>query len=290
MIEDFIGNESMTSVRHGAARSRRMLIEAIKALSAFEEATTVIGAHAVHVWVQDAWGQIDIEATRDSDICINPTFVTEDPKIIEILTSIGIEPAHKDRPGIYGLATEADLPLRLRTTFDLLVPEVYAGGGRRAARIPGQKNTATRATGLELTVWDRHLLTLNTVDEPKDFVETYVAGPASLLVSKVHKVHERLEQRLARPERLRPKDSGDIALLMMVSDPEEVASAMHDNIKKHPEIARVVESAKQWIVELYGDRPTVPVTRQHAADSLAARFSENQVLEAIDIWLERFKY
>ncbi|MDR1184507.1 MAG: hypothetical protein LBK67_06890 [Coriobacteriales bacterium] len=282
--------EVMMNIRYGAAHSRRLLIETARALSVFQNAITVIGAHAIHAWVQNAWGPIEMEATRDSDVSINPIFVTKDPKITNVLKGIGVEPAHQDRPGIYGLASESGLPWMSRTTIDLLVPEVYAGGGRRAARIPGQKNSASRAKGLELTIWDRHLLTLETVDDPKDAIEIYVAGPASLLIAKAHKVHERLERVASHPERLRPKDSGDIALLMMVSDPETVSSVMHLEVKKHAETAKVVRDATLWLAEMYGNSSDAPVTRQHAADSLAARFDEAQVFEAIDNWLERFSY
>jgi hypothetical protein len=110
------------------------------------------------------------------------------------------------------------------------------------------------------------------------------------LVAKAHKVHERLEQVTRYPERLRPKDSGDIALLMMVSEPNSVVEIMRGESKKHPEIAEVVEAAAKWLVELYADSPGVSVTRQHAADSLAARFTEDQVFEAMDTWLEAFCY
>jgi hypothetical protein len=172
----------------------------------------------------------------------------------------------------------------------LRVSEAYAGSSRKATRIPEQKNSASRARGLELTIWDRHLLTVETVDSPKDTIETYVAGPASLLTAKAHKVHERLEQIASRPERLRPKDSGDIALLMMVSDPETVSNVMRLEAQKHPEIADVVRDAALWLIEMYDDSPDTPITRQHAANSLAARFDETQVFEAIDNWLERFNY
>jgi hypothetical protein len=229
-----------------------------------------------------------MEATRDADVVINPSFVADNPNIIEILKSIGLESAIKDRPGIYGLETEFNLPLEARTTFDILVPEMYAGKGRRAARIPGQKNAAGRAMGLELSLWDRHLLKLETVDEPKKEVEAYVAGPAALLVAKAHKVHERLEQVSSRPERLRPKDSGDIALLTMVSDPSEVAQTIKNEVRSHPEITTVVQLAFKWLIEMYGDSPTAPITRKQAADSLATRFNEKEVFEAMDAWLNRF--
>jgi hypothetical protein len=277
------------SIRYGAIRSRRLLIDAIKALSPFREALVVIGAHAIHVWAQQAWGPIEMEATRDADVSINPAFVAENPKIIESLKSIGVEAALKDRPGIYGLEQEKELPLSARTTFDVLVPERYAGVGRRAARIDGQENAAGRATGLELALWDKYLLELDTADAPRESVEVFVAGPAALLVAKAHKVHDRLQQFAIHPERLRPKDSGDIALLMMVSDPSEIMQVMRKNIKTHPEIAETVDLASRWLIELYGDASVPSVTRQQAADSLAARFDEAEVFSAIDSWLLGFQ-
>jgi hypothetical protein len=282
-------NGNIADIRYGAMRSRRLLIDAIIALAPFKNAITVVGAHAVHVWVQNAWGPIDMETTRDADVSINPSFVADNPKIIDALKAIGLEPALKDRPGTYGLLAESALPWTARTTFDILVPEAYAGGGRRAARIPGQKNAASRAIGLELSSWDRHLLKLTASDESAMETSAFVAGPAALLVAKAHKVHERLGQVATRPERLRPKDSGDVALLMMVSDPADVAHIMAERIREHPEIASVVYTAANRLVEMYADSPYAPIPRQHAADSLAARFDEIEVLSKIDDWLSAFR-
>jgi len=280
--------DGMADIRYGAIRSRRLLIDAVYALSMFKDAITVVGAHAVHEWVKETWGPVDMEATRDADITINPSFIADNPSILETLKNIGLEPALQDRPGIYGLEGESNLPLEARTTFDILVPESYAGGGNRAARIPGQKNTAGRAVGLELSLWDKHLRKLATIDEPIKDAEVFIAGPAALLVAKAHKIHERLEQVMKRPDRLRPKDSGDIALLMMVSDPVEVRQTMNNNATAHPETAEVIRSAANWLVEMYSDSTQVSVTRQQAADSLAARFDENDVFTAIDGWLKKF--
>jgi hypothetical protein len=281
-------SDYMLSIRSGATNSRHLLIKAVNALSVLEKAITIVGAHAVHVWVQNVWGPVEMEATRDADIVLNPSFVADSPKIIELLQEIGIEPASRDRPGIYGLSTERALPWAARTTFDVLVPETYAGSGRRAARIVGQKNAASRAVGLELSLWDRHLMELAMIDDPKKSIEVFVAGPAALLVSKAHKVHERFEQVSIRPERLRPKDSGDVALLMMVSDPKEVAAVMLRSIEAHPEIREVVTAAARWLQELYGKSGTTIITRQQAADSLAARFDESSVFQSIDVWLDGF--
>ncbi|MDR1767205.1 MAG: hypothetical protein LBR32_02030, partial [Propionibacteriaceae bacterium] len=250
---------------HGAVASRRLLVRAVKALEEFKDAVTVIGAHAVHVWVEQAWGPISMEATRDADIALNPLFVTDNPKLADLMAGAGIAPALADRPGIYGLADEAELEWSRRTTVDLIVPEVYAGSGRRAARLPGQRHAASRAVGLELAIWDRAVTKLSTLDPPHESVDAYVAGPAALLTAKAHKVHERLAGAVRRPDRLRAKDSGDVALLMLVSDPTDVGRTMVNASAAHPEVLTVVAAAASWLRELYG--PSGGMPRQHATSA-----------------------
>jgi hypothetical protein len=278
---------SIAEMRHGAANSRRLLVHTIDALNDFNDAVTVIGAHAVHFWVERAWGPTEMEATRDGDLVIDPAFVTDDPKLIDMMTAAGVTPALPDRPGIYGFANETGLEWKQRTTVDLIVPETYAGAGRRAARIPGQRNAASRALGLELAVWDRTFTKITTIDEPIESVEAYVAGPAALLVAKAHKVHERMADFSTRPHRLKPKDSGDVALLMMVSDPATVAETMRAACDAHPEIADVVASAATWIIEMYGASTAIPY--QQAIDSLIARFDDQEIISVLESWTIAFQ-
>ena len=148
-------------------------------------------------------------------------------------------------------------------------------------------HAASRAIGLELAVWDRHRRTLAAIDNPTETVDAWIAGPAALLVAKAHKVHERIAQITTRPDRLRPKDSGDVALLMMVTDPEDVAEAMVSLSAQHSEIAQVVAKAAAWLVEMYADQ--VSILRRHASDALADRFDEPQVVAAMDAWLTTFR-
>jgi hypothetical protein len=280
---------SISDIQYGVFSSRRLLIKTIQALEPFEDAVTVIGAHAVHLWLTKAWGPINMQATRDADIAINPMLVSDEPKVLELLKKIGISPALQDRPGIYGLDIERDLVWSKRTTIDLIVPEAYAGGGRRAAHISGQKNATTRARGLELVPWDRRLVELTTFDEPLISIKAYVSGPAALLIAKSHKIHERLLTSTFRPERLRAKDSGDVALLMMVSNPEEVAEIMVNTCASHSETTEVVRAGARWLVEMYAEDSQEILLRQHAVNSLAERFDEDEVLSSMNVWIERFR-
>jgi len=277
---------NLRNLAYGVQSSRKLLIDTIRALADFGDAMTVVGAHAVHVWVQDVLGPVDMQATRDADVAVNPVFVTPNPKLLDIMQRIGVTPALPDRPGVYGYADESSLPLGERTTIDLIVPEAYAGSGRRAARIAGQQHAASRAVGLELAVWDRHRRTLTAIDDPTTKVEAWVAGPAALLVAKAHKVHERLEQVATRPDRLRPKDSGDVGLLMMVSNADDVAKVMITQSTEHPEIEPVVSQAARWLIEMYSDATSI--LRRHAADALADRFDSTQVDSVIEGWVAKF--
>jgi hypothetical protein len=278
----------LEDARYGAERSRRLLITTIVALGEHANAMTVVGAHAVHVWVQKKWGPVDMESTRDGDLAVNPVLIAEDPKIMQIMAEIGLEPARPERPGIYGYVNERGLSWVQRTTVDLLVPETYAGSKGRSARIPGQKSATTRAYGLELAIHDRTLIRISTTDgEPEMSVEVNVAGPAALLIAKAHKVSERLADVDKRPDRLRPKDSGDIALLMMVTDGAEMAKTMTRHVAETPEIRGVVQDGAQYLVDMYStDNDTI--VREHMADSLSARFPESTVFNAVDAWLASF--
>ncbi len=94
---------------------------------------------------------------------------------------------------------------------DLMVPEELAGiGGKttRGARLPPHDRRAMRrAAGLEAAVIDNAVHTVAALD-PADAraFGVRVAGPAALIVAKMHKLLERLKQ----PNRLNDKDAHDI--------------------------------------------------------------------------------
>lgn len=190
-------------------RSRRLLVEAVQALGAFHESLVVVGAHAVMFHAERIGHRPD--STADADAVLNPLLVAASPNILELMYAAGFEAASPDRPGIYGYVGESGISQRQRTTVDLIVPEAYAGVGRRAARVPRQKNAlGGRARGWAL--WDRVPATISTVpgDGEPISADVWMAGQGALLVAKAHKVSDRLGELRVRPHRLRPKDSGDV--------------------------------------------------------------------------------
>jgi hypothetical protein len=96
---------------------------------------------------------------------------------------------------------------------DLMVPATLSGsGGCRGARVPPHSKLAMRrAAGLEAAVVDRGPMTVAALAADDGRVLTAsVAGPAALLVSKLHK----LAEREGDPDRLADKDAHDIYRLL----------------------------------------------------------------------------
>ncbi|MDR0435357.1 MAG: hypothetical protein LBH11_01095 [Propionibacteriaceae bacterium] len=268
--------------------SRRLLIAALHALAEFSDALTVVGAHATHLRIQQVVPTLGMQDTRDADTAVTPELVAPNPKFFDELAAIGVVPALADRPGIYGLISEAHLAYEDRVTIDLIAPDAYAGAGRRSARIPGQDKSVTRSRGMELAVWDRDLMSIATFDEPQQIVEAWVAGPAALLIAKAHKVHDRwLEEQQGKKDRLRMKDSGDIALLMLTHDPVVAAQTMQLASVAHPEITSAVTCGIGYLISMYADPESI--LRGHMRSALTILdIDEIDFENRVADWLVRF--
>jgi hypothetical protein len=106
-----------------------------------------------------------------------------------------------------------------------MVPEALAGsGGRRGARIPPHSRNDTRRTpGLEAALIDNSPMTITALD-PRDTrqAQVAVAGPAALLIAKLHKLGERQQTRA----RLIDKDAHDVYRLLIATDTHELAATV----------------------------------------------------------------
>src|ERR1043165_2559871 len=83
---------------------------------------------------------------------------------------------------------------------DLMVPEAVGGAGSRAARLSGHaKHVARKARGLEAALIDKCPMTIRALDaaDQRSF-SVAIAGPTALIVSKLHKIQERLAEREQR--------------------------------------------------------------------------------------------
>lgn len=201
--------------------ARRVLLDALSALAPHAPAVIVAGAQAVYLRAGDA--EIAVAPyTTDADLAVDPGLLPDEPVLEAVMTEAGFHLGVE--PGVWLVETQID-GVDTVIPVDLIVPEGFAPpGGRRGARLgPHGKRAARRAVGLEAALVDHSPLSVSSLDPADDrSIETEVAGAAALLVSKLHKLHERVARR--RPERILDKDAADVVRLMQATSPREIAA------------------------------------------------------------------
>jgi Nucleotidyltransferase len=228
--------------------ARGALLDALTALHAHLDAVIVIGAQAIYLHT----GAVHValaEATKDSDLALDTRALADQPLIEEAMRAAGfhLDPQAR-QPGAW--LNDQSIPV------DLMVPETLAGGsGRRGARIPPHsKNAARRAIGLEATVVDHAPMQIRALSTGDKRVYTAnVAGPAALLVAKLHK----LSERQGTPGRLVDKDAHDIYRLLVAVPTEGLASRLRQLCQD--QLAGVVsEQALTFLAELFAAGSDAP--------------------------------
>ena len=186
------------------------------------------------------------EATKDSDLAVDPRVLHDDPLLEEAMQRAGFHRNLADpQPGSW--ISPRGIPV------DLMVPAALAGeGGRRGARIPPHGRHATRrAPGLEAAVVDHAPMTIAALD-PEDTrsVEMEVAGPAALLIAKLHKLGERRET----PERQLDKDAHDIYRLLVAVDTGTLGTAIV-GLRKNELAGGITDEAIVYLEQLFASGP-----------------------------------
>jgi hypothetical protein len=194
-------------------QARRVLLDALDALWDHHDALLLVGAQAIYLHTGDA----DLAVapfTSDADLAINPDALKPEPKLTEALEKAGFYTA----PNAIGIWTSS----RANINTDLLVPEAIASGGRRSVDLGVHGNrVARKVRGLEPALVDNALMEIAALepDDPRH-LELRVAGPAALMVAKLHKLAERKDQ----PDRLKDKDALDIYRLLQATDTPDLAA------------------------------------------------------------------
>ncbi len=225
------------------ARTRTALLDALEALSDHRQAVVVIGAQAVYL--HTGGGVLPLpEMTKDSDLALDPRGLSEGPLIEEAMRAAGFElDPERPQPGTW--ISQAGIHV------DLMVPEALAGsGGRRGARVPPHSTRAMRrAAGLEAAIVDRRLMQIAALARGDERVlTTYVAGPAALLVSKLHKLAEREGQ----PDRLADKDAHDVYRLL-AGVPTDQLGETFSWLGRDPLAGNVTQAALQVLARLFAE-------------------------------------
>lgn len=185
--------------------ARTGLLDALEALQSHLEALVIVGAQAVYMHT----GTTEIalaEFTTDGDVAIDPDLLSSDPLIEEAMRSAGFTPDPRSS-AIGSWISPRGVPV------DLMVPAAVAGAGRRGVRVPPHDPRSMRkARGIEAALVDNSKMVIRPIDVAKDSREfvVAVAGPAALLVAKLHKIHDRIDTASRRDN----KDAHDVYRLL----------------------------------------------------------------------------
>jgi hypothetical protein len=241
--------------------ARRVLLDALTALSPHGRAVIVAGAQAIYLRT----GTADLTVapyTTDGDLALDPSLLGDNPELEAAMTSAGFhlspQAVGKVHPGVWLAPADVAGTSRL-IPVDLIVPEgVAPSGGRRAARLGAHGNRAARrAVGLEAALVDHSQMTIAALD-PKDkrSVDAEVAGVAALLVAKLHKLHDRVES--GRTDRVDDKDAADVVRIMQTTRASNVATTL-DSLCRDDLAGSVSTAAVGYLDALFGRRGRVGI-------------------------------
>jgi hypothetical protein len=193
-------------------RARKVLLDALDALDVQRRAVVLVGAQAVYVRVGEAGFAVS-PYTEDADLALSPELLLDEPALGE---AMGRGEFESEQPGIWRSAEGV--------TVDLLVPEALGGPGRRGARLgpPHGNKVARKVKGIEAALVDNTKEMISALDEAdaRRF-EISVAGPAALLVAKLHKIAERTAA--GKFDRVDDKDALDVFRLLRGTESAKLA-------------------------------------------------------------------
>lgn len=217
-------------------RAREVLLDALEALGPHRGSIILVGAQAIYLHT----GEADLAVapfTTDADVVLDPHGLGESPTLGDLLEGAGFTPA--GQPGQW---------VKDSVRLDLMVPEAVAGPGRRGARLVGHGSRAARkARGLEGALVDHELRPVGSLAHGTRRVEVAVAGPAGLLVSKLHK----LAERVGEPGRLKDKDALDV-LRLLHTVPVALLAGRIALLQQDARSAAVTNEALGLLARLFG--------------------------------------
>ena len=225
-------------------QARSGLLDALGALGPLRSATVLVGAQAVYEHTREQDSDFAVAPfTYDADVALQPELLADDPRILDAMAAAGFPLA--EQPGLYKNAQGIQV--------DLLVPERLGGRRGRGAGLGVHGNRAARQVrGLEGALVSNTLFTIGALAPQDDRAyQIRVAGPASLVVAKVHKIVERIEVR--RREDDLDKDAFDIFRLLRAVETaplaEELAALLANDVSR-----AVTEEALAHVPRLFATR------------------------------------
>jgi len=174
--------------------ARKVLLDALEATGPHRGAAILVGAHAIYHRV----GEADIAVapfTTDGDLAIDPEQLADEPPLDISLVGAGFVRRSHDVVGSWVKYVSSAQLVNVPVMVDFLVPQTVSPGRKhRGARLPGHDPLVARsAYGIEDALVDADFMEIGSL-EPGDSrsFRIRVAGPAALLVSKLHKIADRV--------------------------------------------------------------------------------------------------
>lgn len=227
------------------ALARGVLLDALDALGDQRDAIVLVGAQAIYLHTGAAELAV-AESTTDSDLGIDPGALKSRPELEQALGDAGF--SRSAQPGTWIASRRLEEQI-VAVNVDLMVPAALGGGGRRGARLPEPhgNRAARKARGLEAALVDRQVREIGAFDErdTRRF-RVVVAGPAALLVAKLHKIYERVDV----SGRVSDKDALDVLRLLRAVPTEIFAEAL-SRLREDALSAQVTEEAISYLRELF---------------------------------------
>ena len=210
----------MDAVAPEYVAARRVLLDALEALTDHLPSLILVGAQAVYHHT----GETDLNVplmTTDADLAIDTRGLADVPEIGAVLRGAGFVPG--PNPGHWVAASDVAVDL-------MVVPHQArtAKASARAARLaPHDRLTARIARGLEPALVDHERVNIGALEPVDDRTfDLAIAGPAALLVAKVIKISERLGQSDRQPDRLKVKDALDAFRLLQAIDTVDLVAGV----------------------------------------------------------------
>jgi hypothetical protein len=236
--------------------ARRVLLDALQALTDHREAIVLIGAQAVNVHTEAA--RLDMPTyTSDGDLGITPGRLREYPLVEDAMKVAGFRLTKgadgQIRHGSWSKAVAvAGITGPYTIAVDLMVGHELSSGGRRAAHLPPHDPVSVRRVrGIEVAAVDHAPIALKAFD-PADarIIDVNVAGVSALLIAKAFKISERRTDARRRPDRVEDKDAGDVLSLMAAATPD-IADALH-RLSGDARVGSVAREGVQLLRDLFG--------------------------------------
>lgn len=227
--------------------ARTGLLDALEALHSHLGALVVVGAQAIYLHT----GGLQIalaEYTTDGDVAVDPDLLSSEPLVEAAMRTAGFEPDPRSS-AVGSWISARGVPV------DLMVPGAVAGAGRRGVRVPPHDSKAMRRShGLEAVLVDNSPMVIGALEaaDTREF-EVAVAGPAALVVAKLHKIHDRI----GSPSRLDNKDAHDVYRLLRSVETDALSMTVN-HLLSHPLSGSVTRDGLGYLRDLFAQGPGAP--------------------------------